>query len=212
METEREFKTIQHLASDSIYGATSPPPGVTQLAYFADAGVGLYYDSEKDTYVVAHRGTWELKDAIADTHLISGTLLNTEFFKRRVDATLESLRLVPAGKPVILTGHSLGGTTATYALNNDSIDARVSRVVTYNPGSSPFMRPNTSFRGSDPSKVLNIRRTPDVVSAFATPGRTITSNQPIPLRNYVNTYIRAPFYSIASNLLVATSVAAHGFA
>jgi hypothetical protein len=138
-----------------------------------DWNVRLYRNGSK--YVISHRGTASLQDAKTDVSLATGKFLSTDLYKNRVDITKNMLSSLPKDATVDIVGHSLGGTSATFALNDPDINARVGKVHAYNPGTSPFWKSRKDWKGDD-SKLHVQTSTGDLVSGFSFPGEKTRVN------------------------------------
>lgn len=168
-EARVDFETdLQQLAAVGAYDKENrEQSGFEVVQSTPDGGVKLY--KKGDSYVIAHRGTANVQDVGTDYSLLKGDYLKTDSYKERLEATKELMGLVPDDAKVYMTGHSMGGTSSTFALNDKEINRRVEKVVVYNPGSSPFWDSTSEFTG-DLKKVKIIRKTTDPVSAWNFPG------------------------------------------
>lgn len=168
----------------------------TTLAYDSDIKIGdeisgfkviADYDGVRllqkgDQYIISHRGTRKtsFSDISTDANLALGRLLYDREYLRRVEATRDLVTSLPADANITLVGHSLGGTTAVYALNDPIINDRISNVTVFNPGTTyDFLAPR--FTGTE-DKVKVIVNERDPIRFGTLPGEKISAidNTPLP--------------------------------
>jgi hypothetical protein len=148
----------------------TPPAGYQFVSSGADDTVRLYQND--DEYIITHRGTvlTNPNDYRSDVNLALGNLLNDPQFQERQAVTKSMLEDIPDSADVRLVGHSLGGTTALYAMNDPDINSRVDQVVTFNLGTTIGILSPT-FTG-DVDKILNVKKPSDPISNRRAPGKT----------------------------------------
>lgn len=96
---------------------------------------------QSGVYYIAHRGTATLRDLHTD--FLLGIGVKKDEFKQREQYTLDAIRSIREKDPnavIRLTGHSLGGTTVNYAMQNPAIGDEVDKAYAYNMGTSPFFK------------------------------------------------------------------------
>ena len=182
-------------AARSAYSNQDPPDGYTLandfdgVRVFERNGTG----SEKH-FIIAHRGSENLRDIKSDAMLALGKY--SSVYEARLKMTGKAIRAIRKKFPnakIYMAGHSLGGTTANYAMRDKYVQNNVDQTVVFNMGASPLLpqplAPDTqhySARG-------------DVVSLFASSTER-KFNTPKSIINTVAT-IGNPMVSVPTGLL-----------
>lgn len=131
---------------------------------------------KNNEYILSSRGTSfdpsrRNDDIAADLAILKGTEKHSQIFQTRIKNIENIIRQIKSNNPdskIELTGHSLGGQTSIQAMNNKFINDNVTKVITFNPGTSPLSK----FTG-DSSKIENHIVKGDPISQFKVPGEKI---------------------------------------
>lgn len=147
--------SIQDLATltEASYDTTNmtPTTNYTRLDQYSNPEISTYKHNEKPQYVISHRGTnladakSARKDVRADLNIALGNKEADVLHKRRTKQTEEIIKAIKKQEPksdVYLTGHSLGGSTASNAMASSKVVRdNVKELHTFNSGSSALQKP-----------------------------------------------------------------------
>jgi len=122
-------KGVEHVkASQLIYENPDKRTDYGNYRYMGGDAEKGYWES-KSNVIIAFRGTVTKQDVKTDLALAAGALKTTNRYKR--DLAFTKKIMDKAKVPVILTGHSLGGSIATEIGRSLKL-----RAFVYNPGAS----------------------------------------------------------------------------
>lgn len=130
--------------------------------------IRLHVNQNNNTYIISHRGTKlnDTDDLTSDANLSFGKHHEDKQFKQRVKHTRELIDQIKRTNPnakIILSGHSLGGSTALYAFENDDfIKRNIDAIHIFNSGKSPISSFNLT---TDSEKFKEYRIEGDLISA-----------------------------------------------
>ena len=161
--SERGIEEADALVADTGF-RLDPGLSGANISTFRNASTGAYHIAHKGTQVGASTG---LSDLIADAYFAEGR--NTAHVKSRLTATERIIDRIDPAATVTMSGHSLGGHTASYALaNSDKVMARVDALDTFDAASNPIFGAGLSVsdkrRAALDAKVTHHRMNADVVS------------------------------------------------
>lgn len=140
--------SIQDLAraNEASYSGGGVPEGYSREDYSTN-DISVFKHLTNPHYIVSHRGT-DLsaptagRDIKTDLKILTGTANQDRLTKRRTKATEDAYRKIrekDKEASIYLSGHSLGGHTASRALSyNPYVRENTKRLDTFNAGSSPF--------------------------------------------------------------------------
>lgn len=140
--------SIQDLAraNEASYSGGIVPEGYTREDY-STKDISVFKHQTDPYYIVTHRGT-DLtaptagRDIKTDLKILTGTANQDRLTKRRTKATEDIYRKIrekDQESDIYLSGHSLGGHTASRALSyNPFVRDNTKRLDTFNAGASPF--------------------------------------------------------------------------
>ncbi len=151
--------TYAHLSKETYNSRPLRKKEINGYTYIKDQSndnIGVWYNLDKNEYVISHKGTDlnNTEDIDADVSLALGQTRNNRFFERRTRKTkdlVQKIKETDNSAKVKLTGHSLGGSSAIVSMNDPYVNENVDEVITFNPGVSPIKE---KFNGS-PGKITN---------------------------------------------------------
>jgi hypothetical protein len=162
-KTARGIEEADALVADTGFRLV---PGLSNanISTFRNASTGAYHIAHKGTQVGASTG---LSDLIADAYFADGR--NTAHVTSRTKTTERIIDRIDPGATITMSGHSLGGHTASYAMaNSDKVATRVSTLDTFDAASNPIFGTGLSVSGQRravlDNKVTHHRMNADVVS------------------------------------------------
>ena len=125
--------------------------------------MSTFYNEKQDHLHVAHKGTQPnsvmgAMDIVSDLKLAVGRESESYQFNYRLKETEKVYKLV---RPKIFTmsGHSLGGATVIYALENSSLLLEaINQADTFNAGASPFPRMSADLKYLNPLRWRSLAR------------------------------------------------------
>jgi hypothetical protein len=140
--------SIQDLAraNEASYTGGGVPDGYTREP-FSTSDISVFKNNNNGHYIVSHRGTdvnapTAGRDLKADFKILTGQANGDRLTKRRSKATEDAYRKIretAPDAPIYLSGHSLGGFSASRALSyNPYVRENTKRLDTFNAGASPF--------------------------------------------------------------------------
>lgn len=140
--------SIQDLAraNEASYTGGGVPEGYARQDYSTN-DISVFKHLTNPHYIVSHRGTdvsapTAGRDIKADFKILTGQANSDRLTKRRTKATEDAYRKIREADPtsdIYLSGHSLGGHTASRALSyNPYVRENTKRLDTFNAGASPF--------------------------------------------------------------------------
>ena len=141
--------SIQDLARacEASYNKDKVPPGYERKHDLCKGEICVFKNISSGFYIVAHRGT-DLqgdsagKDVKADLKILTGNANDDAMTTRRTKDTetiYRAIREIDPTADIYLTGHSLGGHTASRALsNNQYVRENTKHLDTFNAGASPL--------------------------------------------------------------------------
>ena len=122
--------------------------------------------------IISHRGTdtsgeKTKNDISSDVLLGIGAEKESKAFNKRLNKTNKIIKSVPEDYKIYASGHSLGGATMGYTLENSKLARdRIQKVRLYNSGASPFQSSISKAKKKIlDDKVINHRTRNDLVSA-----------------------------------------------
>lgn len=152
--TDNSPPSIQDLASsaESAYnGGDVPPMNFTKLTQYSGPDISTFKHNEKSQYIIAHKGTdlanknSASRDVRADLNIALGNRDADALHKRRTkqtEAIIKGIRKESPKGDIYLTAHSLGGSTASYAMaKSKMVRDNVKELHTFNSGSSALQKP-----------------------------------------------------------------------
>jgi len=135
-----DSKTLAR-AAEASYNTKTAPPQYTRVTALSTPDIGVY--NKGKIYIIAHRGTDIFsptagKQVAADLKIAVGSQSADSIFKSRAKITEAIIKKLPEDAEVYLSGHSLAGETAQYAMIASPITRdRVIRFESFNSASSP---------------------------------------------------------------------------
>jgi len=162
-KTARSVEEANALVADTGF-RIDPALSNQNISTFHNSATGAYHIAHKGTQVGASTG---LSDLIADAYFAEGR--NTGHVISRKAATERIIDQIDPAATITMSGHSLGGHTASYAMaNSDKVLERVSALDTFDAASNPIFGAGLSVSGqrraSLDAKVTHHRMNADVVS------------------------------------------------
>ena len=141
--------SIQDLAraNEASYTGGGVPEGYTREDFGGRNDISVFKNNTSGHYIVSHRGTdvnapTAGRDLKADFKILTGQANSDRLTKRRTKATEDIYRKIREKDPtsdIYLSGHSLGGHSASRALSyNPYVRENTKRLDTFNAGASPF--------------------------------------------------------------------------
>ena len=134
MNEKSHDKNARKLAK-AVYSKNATPAGFIKHDKFSDRRSKVYQDSSNGDVYISYRGTdiFNKNDLLADAAILTGTERHSGRFKEAVDKFKKVKDHFD--KPIILTGHSLGGRTSTFV----GAKKKATEVHAYNAGSNPLI-------------------------------------------------------------------------
>jgi len=141
--------SIQDLAraSEATYSKDKVPTGYERKHDLCKGEICVFRNTTDNHYIVSHRGT-DLqggsanRDIKADLKILAGNANHDSMTRRRTKDTEAVYRKIREADPtadIYLSGHSLGGHTASRALSyNPYVRENTKALHTFNAGSSPL--------------------------------------------------------------------------
>ena len=134
--------------------------------------ISTFVNETTKQVVIAHRGTdtsgrKTKNDISSDVLLGLGAEENSKAFNKRKNRTEAIIKAIPEDYKIFGSGHSLGGATMGYTLENSKLARnRIEKVRLYNAGASPFQSQISAKKKSIlDEKVVFHRTRNDAVSA-----------------------------------------------
>ena len=132
-------------ASEASYSTNkTPTPDYDRIAELSNPDIATYKHKSLNHFIIAHRGTDIGSSTIgkqlkADFKILIGDKKSDTLHRQRAKRTEEIIRKIRETNPddeIFLTGHSLGGSSAQYAMTRPFVRDNVKTLNTFNSGSS----------------------------------------------------------------------------